>query len=135
MSSIANLTSAPAVLPPVNIHPHGHKKGLRVESIGDSSSGAAAQIPAGSAQNLFGSLLHSLEQVIGAHWTTAATATPVTTATPVATGANTTASTAAAAPTSASSLLQNYLNNLSQHVQANGSQMPKLAGSNVSVNA
>jgi hypothetical protein len=97
MSSIANLTSTASVLPPINIHPHGHKKGLQLESFGDSSGGTAAHSPAGTAQNLFGSLLHSLEQVIGVHWTTAAPAMPAAT--------------------------------------ANGSQMPKLAGSNVNVNA
>jgi hypothetical protein len=135
MSSIANLTSTAPVLPPINIHTHGRKKGLQLESFGDSSSGTAAYGPAGTAQNLFGSLLHSLEQVIGVHWTAAASAMPAAAAAPVTAGAYTTASTGAAAPASASTLLQNYVNNLSQRLQADGSQMPKLAGSNVSVNA
>jgi hypothetical protein len=151
MSSIANLSSAPSALPPVNVHPHGHKRGSHVESTEDSSSDTAAQIPPGAAQNLFGSLLQSLEQVIGVQPTTAtpaATATP-TTAT-LATAATTPASAGAAAGTastsssvgagspsasSASTLLQNYLNNLAQNLQANGSQTAKLAGSSVSVNA
>jgi hypothetical protein len=64
MSSIASLTSAPTALPQINVHPHGHKKGPHAESSGDSSD-TAAQIPAGAAQNLFGTLLNSLEQVIG----------------------------------------------------------------------
>lgn len=64
MSSIANLTSTPA-LPQLNIHPHGHKKGSHVESGDDSDGNTAAPVPVGTAQNLFGSLLQSLEQVIG----------------------------------------------------------------------
>jgi hypothetical protein len=137
MSSIANLTSAPPLLPPVNVHPHGHKRGSHVEST-DSGSDTAAQVPAGAAQNLFGSLLQSLEQVIGVQ---SAATTPAATAT---TSAGTTPSTAAAAePTasagtaqaqSASALLQNYLNNVSQNLQTTGSQMAKIAGS-VKVNA
>jgi|SRR5450755_1814719 hypothetical protein len=75
MSLIANLSSAPSALPPVNVHPHGHKRGSHIESTGDSGSDTAAQIPAGAAQNLFGSLLQSLEQVIGVQPTTAAAAT------------------------------------------------------------
>jgi len=75
MSLIANLSSAPSALPPVNVHPHGHKRGSHIESTGDSGSDTAAQIPAGAAQNLFGSLLQSLEQVIGVQPTTAPAAT------------------------------------------------------------
>jgi len=71
MSSIANLSSAPSALPPVNVHPHGHRRGSHVESTEDSSSDTAAQVPPGAAQNLFGSLLQSLEQVIGVQSTTA----------------------------------------------------------------
>jgi hypothetical protein len=159
MSLIANLSSAPSALPPVNVHPHGHKRGLHIESSDDSSSDTAAQIPPGAAQNLFGSLLQSLEQVIGIQATTpgAATATPATAATPAgapsgaATTAGATASTAGAttstaatsssagaadpSASSASSLLKNYLTNLSQNLQANGSQAAKNAGSSFSVNA
>jgi hypothetical protein len=59
-------TGAAAALPALNIHPHGHghKKGL--DSVTDPSSSTASQAPAGSTQNLFGSLLSSLEQIIGA---------------------------------------------------------------------
>jgi len=73
MSSIANLGSAVAVLPAVNIHPHVHKKGAHTESTGDSNSGTAAQVPVAAAQNLFGSLLRTLEQVVGLQPATAAT--------------------------------------------------------------
>jgi hypothetical protein len=157
MSSIANLSSAPSALPPVNVHPHGHKRGSHVEPTDNSSSDTAAQIPPGATQNMFGSLLQSLEQVIGVQPTTAApatAATPAVTATSAATAstaatlasatsgagtaASTTASTAGAASAStqsASTLLQNYLNNLAQNLQANGSPIAKFAGSHVSVNA
>jgi hypothetical protein len=153
MSSIANITSASSALPPVNVHPHGHKRGAHVESAGDSSSDTAAQVPVGAAQNLFGSLLQSLEQVIGvqpatatpAAATSAAATSTSSTSAAAAAGAGTTTSASTASPStasagtppsqSASAQLQNYLNNVSQTLQANGSQTQRLAGSNVSVNA
>jgi hypothetical protein len=117
MSSIANLTSAPSALPSFNIPPHGHKKGSHVGSTDDSGSNTAGQVPVATAQNLFGSLLQSLEQVIGVQLGAAAPATSTTT------GTGTTASTdAATAPTRAGA---------ASYLQANGSQLP--AGSNVSV--
>jgi len=88
MSSIANLTSTPA-LPQLNTHPHGHKKGSHVASADDSGSNdsnTAAPVPVGTQQNLFGSLLQSLEQVIGVQLSgtapsgTAAAATPASAA-------------------------------------------------------
>ncbi len=149
MSSIANITSASSALPPLNVHPHGHKRGSHVESAGDSGSDTAAQIPVGAAQNLFGSLLQSLEQVIGVQPAAATpasgTSTPGTSASTTSTtaGVGTAASAAAASRAntatlpsqSANAQLQNYLNNVSQALQANGSQTQRLAGSNVSVNA
>jgi len=139
MSSIPNLTSASSALPTINIHAHGHKKGSLVGSTGDSSSSSAAQAPAGSVQNLFGTLLQSLEQVIGLQLSPAKPAATASTAAAGA-GAGTTAATAsaAAAPAStqsAGNLLQNYLNNLSHNPRANGSPLPKATGSNVSVDA
>ncbi|MEA3196690.1 MAG: hypothetical protein QOF32_742, partial [Gammaproteobacteria bacterium] len=133
-------------LPPLNIHPHGHKRGAHVESAGDSGSDTAAQVPAGAAQNLFGNLLQSLEQVIGVQPATGTAATPTPAAAtsasagaaPTPGAAAATAATASAdTPTaqSANALLQNYLNNVSQTLQANGTLTQKLAGSNVSVNA
>jgi hypothetical protein len=65
MSSIANLTSASSALPSLNIRPHGHKKGSHVGSSDDSGSNTAAQVPVGTVKSLFGTLLQSLEQVIG----------------------------------------------------------------------
>jgi len=129
MSVIANLSSVAAALPPINAHLHGHKKGSHVQSADDTSgsSDSAAQVPAGLQQNLFGSLLNSLEQVIGVQTTTpaaAATAAPVSTANPV-----------SAAAQSSLTLLQNYLNNLLHNSRIDGSAAAKLAGSNLNVTA
>jgi hypothetical protein len=118
MSSIANLGAASAALPQLNIHPHGHKKGLDALSTDLSSSDSTAQLPVPAAQNLFSNLLQSLEQVIGLRSTPAS---PAAAAAP-ATGSTAAASTAtAAASTSAATgntLLQNYLHNAPQNVQA-----------------
>jgi hypothetical protein len=143
MSLIPNLTSASSALPTLNIHTHGHKKGSHVGSPDDSTSSSAAQAPAGSVQNLFGTLLQSVEQVIGLQLSpakpaaAATTAAATTTAAAAAAGAGTAASTGAATAStqSAGSLLQNYLNNLSQNLRASGSQTPRAAGSTVSVDA
>jgi hypothetical protein len=144
MSAIPSLSSTPttpSALSLVNTHPHGHKKGSHagaVESTDDSNTDTATHLPVASTQNLFGTLLSKLEQVIGLKLTAA---TPVT-APGATTGAGTAGTSAATAfPTtagtaqSAGTLLQNYTNNLSQSLQANGSPWPKLAGSSVSVNA
>jgi len=139
MSLIPNLTSASSALPTLNIHTHGHKKGSHVGSPDDSTSSSAAQAPAGSVQNLFGTLLQSVEQVIGLQLSpakpaaAATTAAATTTAAAAAAGAGTGAATASTQ--SAGSLLQNYLNNLSQNLRASGSQTPRAAGSTVSVDA
>ena len=69
MSSIANLGSAPAALPQLNLHPHGHKKGL-------SGSDTAPQLPVRAKQNLFSNLLQSLEQAIGLQLTAPPAAAP-----------------------------------------------------------
>ncbi len=138
MSLIPNLTSASSALPTLNIHTHGHKKGSHVGSPDDSTSSSAAQAPAGSVQNLFGTLLQSVEQVIGLQLSPAKPAAAATTAAAAAAaGAGTAASTGAATAStqSAASLLQNYLNNLSQNLRASGSQTPRAAGSTVSVDA
>src|ERR1700726_1426371 len=130
MSSVANITAASSALPPLNVHPHGHKRGSHVESAGDSGSDTAAQVPVGAAQNLFGSLLQSLEQVIGVQPSTATpasgTSSPGTSATASAgTAASASAASASTASNgtppsqSANALLQNYLNNVSQTLQAN----------------
>jgi hypothetical protein len=141
MSSISSLSSAPSALSALTAHTHGHKKGAKVQSADDSSSDGMTPVPAGTQQNLFSSMLQSLEQATGVQ---PATGTP-STATPSASSAATTASpTVAAASTagagtvttqSANTALQKYIHNVSQNPQANGSQLSKLAGSNVSVSA
>lgn len=74
------LTMPPVVtpaLPAVNLpphgHGHGHKKASPLDLTADSSSSTAAPIPVGTAQNLFGSLFSSLQQIIGGQPTSAAT--------------------------------------------------------------
>ena len=159
MSAIANLSSALAALPAANPHLHGHKKGPYVQStdVTGSSGDGAAQVPAGLQQNLFGSLLNSLEQVIGVQATTPATVT-ATTAAPA--SAATAAAAAAAATTSDSTgtatvasplttavsaisgaahssltLVQNYLNNLLHNSRTDATPAAKLAGTNLNVTA
>ena len=92
MTSIANLSSAPAALPALNIQTHGHKKGLHAQLIDESGNGAAPA-SAGATQGLFGRLLQSLEKVIGAQLGVAATRA----ATSAAAGAGASANSAAAA--------------------------------------
>jgi hypothetical protein len=91
MSSIANLTSTPA-LPQLSTHAHGHKKGSHVASADDSDSNdsnTAAPVPVGTQQNLFGSLLQSLEQVIGVQLSATAPAGTAAAATPASAAAAT----------------------------------------------
>jgi hypothetical protein len=129
MSTITNLTSPSAALPMVNIHPHGHKKGSQATSASDSGSDTAAQIPAGTAQNLFGTMLQSLEQVIGVQLgATASNATP--------TAATTAASTTTGAGATTSSNVTPALTRAgaASYLQASA-QTPKAAGSKVSVTA
>ena len=148
MSAVTNLSSvSPSALPPVNLRGHGHKHGSHVESTDASqdstSNDALGQAPAGSTQNLFGSLMQSLEQVIGLQPSTTTPAATAGTATPAATASAATsasAATASAANSTAttqqqSMLLQNYLNNLSHKPQVNGSQASTLAGSGVNASA
>jgi hypothetical protein len=71
MSSLAIPSSVASALPAPNVHPHGHgghKKGgqdLLTDLSTDSTSSTAAQVPAGSAQSLFGTAFSALEQLIG----------------------------------------------------------------------
>jgi hypothetical protein len=137
MSVIANLSSAAAALPTLNPHLHGHKKGSHVQSADDTSgsSDGTAQVPAGVQQNLFGSLLNSLEQVIGVQATTPAAApTGTTSAAPAGTNSATATGTSNAAQSALTSL-QNYLNNLLNNARTDGSPAEKLAGSILNVSA
>jgi hypothetical protein len=133
MSAIASLSSAPSGLPTVKSHAHGHKKGPQVESTDDAiSDSITAPVPAATQQNLFGSLLQSLQQAVGLQ-TTSATPASASSATA---GASTTAGSTAAAASTASSgtaiaqsestAAQKYIGNVSQSLQAR---------SNVSVRA
>jgi hypothetical protein len=85
MSSLT-MPSVTAALPAVNVHPHGHghKKGSELDPTTDTDSSTAAQIPVGSAQNMFGSLFSSLTQILGGQPAAAASsaATSATTANP-----------------------------------------------------
>lgn len=142
MSSIANLGAASAALPQLNFHPHGHKKGAPELSTDLLSSQNTAQVPVPAVQNQFANLLRSLEQTIGLGSSSAAAAAPAAKATvgaAPATGVTAAASTAtAAASTSAATLntlLQKYLHNAPQDVQAAAAKLQSLAGSKVSFNA
>jgi hypothetical protein len=69
MSSLTMPAAVTPNLPAVNLpahgHGHGHKKASPLDATTDSSSNTAAPIPVGTAQNLFGSLFSSLQQIIG----------------------------------------------------------------------
>jgi hypothetical protein len=99
MSSLPIPSATTAALPAANIHPHGHghKKGALTDPFTDSSSSTAAQIPAGSTQNLFGSLFNSLQQIIGAQPAAAKPAASLTNAAGLSAAASSTAAGAAAA--------------------------------------
>jgi hypothetical protein len=81
--SIPAATSAALSALDTHSHGHGHKHdGLALDSLTDSGSSSTAQTPSGSTQSLFGTLLNTLEQVVGIQLTapaqsrTAAAATP-----------------------------------------------------------
>jgi len=143
MTSIASLSSAPSALSALTAHSHGHKKGSRVDSSTQSDGDALTPVPAGTQQNLFSSMLQSLEQAIGVQPAASTTASAATPTTPAATSAaSAPASTAAAAHTTAASAaatassstaLQKYLHNVS--AQANDIRFPTAAGANVSASA
>jgi hypothetical protein len=102
MSSLTIPSTVTPALPAVNLPPHGHhghKKGSQLDPTDNSSSSAAAPIPAGTAQNLFGNLFSALQQVIGSQPLGAA-ANLVASATGAASGSTAAgaATTAAAAP-------------------------------------
>jgi hypothetical protein len=73
MSTSAIPAAANAALSATNIHPHGHghKHGMPLDALTDPSSSSAAQTPSGSTQNLFGTVLNTLEQVAGIQLTAA----------------------------------------------------------------
>jgi hypothetical protein len=97
MSSLAIPSSVSAALPALNVKPHGghgHKKSSEVDPLSDSTpSSTAAQVPAGSAQGLFGNAFNALEQLVGVQPPSAASLPGSPTAP---TNANSTAASAAA---------------------------------------
>jgi hypothetical protein len=107
-----------AALPTVNFHPHGHRRGAHADSAaktgstssaGNTSSlestvGSVGQLPVGAASGLFGTLLQSLQQVVGAQ-----SATSVSGAT---------AGTAAASPASGATAASGASPALKQDLQA-----------------
>ena len=151
MSAIANLNAAPAAFPPVNLHAHGHKRGGHVQATDADAGNGTAQVPPGLRQNLFGSLLNSLQQVIGVQLGVigSATAAPIgstnaetpgaaadtTAAGTGAGGANAAAATPGAPAQSSIAMLQNYLNNLAHNAHTDDSPAAKSAGSSVSLSA
>jgi hypothetical protein len=63
--SINPVQSAAPALPGLHLQGHGHKKGVHGATRSDAATVASDQGPAGSTQNLFGSLLNSVEELIG----------------------------------------------------------------------
>ncbi len=146
MSSIINTNAASIALPTVTFPPHGRghgKKGSDLTGITAASTGAAAPIATSPAvtQELSG-FVHSLFQVLQQGGSAGATTPAISNLESsfnsliqgVSGGTAPAASTAGAGgATSAASTasLQNFLNNVLQNLQANGSQIPNLSGSNV----
>jgi hypothetical protein len=117
MSSIANLGSAAAALPTLNVHPHGHKRGSPALSATDFTGSDSTETPqVQTVQDLFSNLLRSRAQVIGAQ---SGAATPA-------------AGAAASTGVQSANLLQNYLHNAPRNVQA---PLQTLVGSKVSSSA
>lgn len=76
------MTTAPS-LPALHLQGHGHKKGIHGDSQLEAATAAstADSEPSGSTQNLFGSILDSVEQLIGVKPAAAAAGAAVTAAT------------------------------------------------------
>ena len=126
MSTIASLSPTSAAFPPIN-HARGHKHGGQLDS-GDS--------PTGAVQNLFGTLLHTAEKVIGLQ-SGAASAAFAAAGSVVANAAaaNAAAKSAGLSTHSTNPLLQNYLNNLPHKQQPTGLQAPASAGTTINADA
>jgi hypothetical protein len=83
MSSITIANAASNALPTVNFRPHGRghgKKGSDMESQSESAIGSPGQMPMGASQPLLGSMLQSLQQVVGSQATGTSSATGTTAA-------------------------------------------------------
>jgi hypothetical protein len=127
MSPIANVSPPSTALPTINNHTCGHKHGRRTDS---------ADAPGGSVQNLFGSLLQTAEQVVGLQSGATSAAIATGTAASSAIAANAAAKNAGTISShSAKTLLQNYMNNLSNQQRPNGLQTPAPAGTSINADA
>src|SRR5580693_7677405 len=83
MSSITIANAASNALPTVNFRPHGRghgKKSSDIESQSQSAIGSVGQMPVGTSQPLLGSMLQSLQQVVGSQATGTSSATGITAA-------------------------------------------------------
>jgi hypothetical protein len=119
MSSITIANAASNALPTVNFRPHGRgKKSSEMESQSESAIGGVGQMPVGASQPLLGSVLQSLQQVVGSQATG-------TTATSSATGTTAASTTGAAAPIAASPTvaqeMSGFMHSLFQVLQQGGS--------------
>jgi hypothetical protein len=66
MSTAPIAAANSSTLPALSLHGHGHKHGIHGDSQNDSAtSSSSTSGPTGSTQNLFGSLMDSLESIIG----------------------------------------------------------------------
>jgi hypothetical protein len=117
MASIASLSSLSTALPAINTHVRGHKHGGQLDS---------TDAQGGPVQNLFGSLLQTAEKVVGLQSGVVSAAIAAGTAAVSRNGSS-------ISTHSSSTLLQNYLNNLSPKQQPVGVQAP--AGSRVNADA
>jgi hypothetical protein len=136
MLPIAKLSSIPSALSAVTGRSHSHKKGSRVDSSSESQGDAMTPVPAGTQQNLFSSMLQSLEQVIGVQpgSSTAASAPAAAAGTPASTAAAAHKAPASAVATASSNAaLQKYLHNVSS--PTNDIRFPTVTGSNLSASA
>ena len=116
MSSITIANAASHVLPTVNFRPQGRghgKKSSDLESPGQSAIGSVGQMPVGASQPLLGSMMQSLQQVVGSQATGTSPATGTTAA-----------STGAAAPIAASPTvaqdMSGFMHSLFQALQQGG---------------
>lgn len=149
MSSAAISAAASTVIPAINVHPHGHKKGLQADSESNGTDTTVGQTPATTNQNLFSSLLQSLEQVIGVQPTSstsaaasaaagaaadAGAASAASAATTAAAGV--TPATVTATPASAQTLarLNHSAHRFLQNLQTNGNAPQSLVGGTVNAN-
>ena len=81
--TINPIQASASSLPALHLQGHGHKKGIHgdTQTEAATSTSTTDQEPTGSIQNLFGSILDSVEQLIGVKPAAAAAGAAVTAAT------------------------------------------------------